>query len=132
MKTLLTTLLLVFTHPLACHSAERPNVLWLVLEDTSPHFIGCYGNGDAKTPNMDRLAAQGIRFTRAFALPPFLPDTPAIRREFARVYNSIALADHEIRQLLGQLEKDGLTDDTIIFCSAEVTLYRLGKRGLSY
>ena len=250
MKTLIVTLALVFTQALASHATERPNVLWLVLEDTSPHFIGCYGNADAKTPNIDRLAAEGIRFNRAFAnspvcssarttiitgthnhllgtgnhrsayplpdsikgfptflreagyatfnnvktdyatsseprlireswtessrqagwwkrtedtpffsvfnydnshqsrtmtepyewyrknvwnrlpaekriaddafeLPPFLPDTPPVRREFARVYNSITLADHEIGQLLARLEKDGLTKDTIIFCYAD-------------
>lgn len=231
-------------------AADRPNILWLVLEDTSPHFIGCYGNADAKTPNIDRLASRGLRFTRAFAnapvcssarttiitgthnhilgtgnhrsgyplpdsikgfptflrdagyatynnvktdyatsseprlireswsessnqagwwkrtddapffsvfnynashqsrtmtesydwyrsnvferiptpkrvaddgfrLPPFLPESPVIRREFARVYNSIGLADHQIGNLLERLEKDGLTDDTIIFCYAD-------------
>lgn len=231
-------------------AAEQPNVLWLVLEDTSPHFIGCYGGRDAKTPNIDRLAGRGIRFTRAFAnapvcssarttiitgthnhvlgtghhrsawplpdaikgfptflreagyatynnsktdyatssdkrvireswnessgqagwwkrpegspffsvinyeashqsrtmtesydwyvknvldklppskriadedisLPPFIPDTPAMRREFARIPNSIALADHQIGNMLARLEKDGLNGDTIIFCYAD-------------
>ena len=32
---------------------QRPNILWLTYEDTSPHFIGCYGNKEAKTPVMD-------------------------------------------------------------------------------
>jgi arylsulfatase A-like enzyme len=234
----------------ALGAEERPNVLWLVLEDTSPHFIGCYGNPEAKTPNIDRLAERGIRFDRAFAnapvcssarttiitgthnhvlgtghhrsayplpdaikgfptmlreagyatynnsktdyatssaqrlileswsessnqagwwkrpagspffavinyeashqsrtmtesydwyrgqvfdklppakriaddvvsLPPFIPDTPAIRREFARIPNSIALADHQVGNMLARLEKDGLAGDTIIFCYAD-------------
>lgn len=70
MRSLIATLVLAITQVIACHAAERPNILWLVLEDTSPHFIGCYGNGDVKTPNLDRLAAQGIRFTRALANAP--------------------------------------------------------------
>ena len=45
----------------------RPNILWLTYEDTSPQFIGCYGDSLAKTPTMDRLAADGVRFTSAFS-----------------------------------------------------------------
>lgn len=49
---------------------NRPNFLWITLEDTSPHFIGCYGNGAARTPHIDSLAARGIRFDCAFANSP--------------------------------------------------------------
>ena len=228
----------------------RPNILWITLEDTSPHFIGCYGDKAAKTPNIDRLAARGIRFDRAFAnapvcsaarstiitgaltevlglgqhrsryaipervkgfpfflretgyytsnnkktdystsserrlvkeswnesslkagwekrekgqpffsvfnieeshqsrtmswpyaayekdvlqkmsvglqvspeeieMPPFLPDTAEARKHFVRVYNSIARADEQIGEILDRLERDGLKDDTIIFCYAD-------------
>ena len=34
----------------------QPNMLWITIEDTSPHFIGCYGDKNARTPNIDRLA----------------------------------------------------------------------------
>lgn len=44
---------------------ERPNILWLVAEDMSPHF-GCYGEKAIHTPNVDRLAAGGILFEHAF------------------------------------------------------------------
>lgn len=50
----------------AARAAERPNILWLVSEDTSPD-IGCYGNLLVKTPNLDGLAAQGTRYEAAFA-----------------------------------------------------------------
>ncbi len=43
----------------------RPNILWLSAEDISPH-IGCYGDKRAITPNLDRLASQGVRYTHAF------------------------------------------------------------------
>ena len=46
---------------------SRPNILWVTIEDTSPEFIGCYGNKDAKTPVIDRLAKEGVRFTNAFS-----------------------------------------------------------------
>lgn len=44
----------------------RPNILWITCEDISPD-IGCYGDATAVTPNIDKLASQGVRYTRAFA-----------------------------------------------------------------
>jgi arylsulfatase A-like enzyme len=44
---------------------KQPNILWISTEDMSPHF-GCYGDKVAKTPNIDRLASQGIRYTNVF------------------------------------------------------------------
>jgi len=46
-------------------SQKQPNILWISTEDLSPHF-GCYGDKVAKTPNIDRLASQGIRYTNVF------------------------------------------------------------------
>jgi arylsulfatase A-like enzyme len=46
---------------------SSPNIVWLTFEDTSPHFVGCYGNKDAKTPFMDSLSKVGVRFTKAFS-----------------------------------------------------------------
>ena len=48
---------------------EKPNILWIVSEDNSP-FLGCYGDRFATTPNLDRLASKGIRYTHAFANAP--------------------------------------------------------------
>ena len=48
---------------------QRPNIIWLVLDDASP-AIGAYGDPQAITPNMDRLAREGARFTRAFTHTP--------------------------------------------------------------
>ncbi len=235
---------------LGCASPDpiqpKPNILWITIEDTSPQFIGCYGNRDARTPEIDRLAREGVRFTNAFStgtvcspsrtaiitgvktyqsgtgnhrskypvpefikgfpyylqqagyytanhqktdynvanepqfisetwnessgeagwwgrkpgqpffavfnfmdshqsrtmtesyawyqehvlaklpederigddgftMPPFYNDSPEMRKQFARVYNSIKLTDQEIGKLLERLEKDHLKDSTIIF-----------------
>lgn len=64
------SVLLVFLTLVAALAGDRPNVLWITFEDSSPHFIGCYGNAAAKTPNIDRLASRGIRLNRAFANAP--------------------------------------------------------------
>jgi len=44
----------------------RPNFLWVSFEDTNP-FYGCYGDPVARTPNVDRLAAEGCRWPHAFS-----------------------------------------------------------------
>lgn len=229
---------------------EKPNILWITIEDTSPQFIGCYGNKDARTPVIDQLAKEGVRFTNAFStgtvcspsrsaiitgvptyklgtghhrskvpvpefikgfpyflkkagyytsnnfktdynianekdfiatawhessdsagwwnkkadqpffsvfnfaeshqsrtmswpfeqyvaevwnqlpeetriaddafeMPPIYKNSPEMRKQMARVYNSIALTDIRIGQLLERLGKDGLRDDTIIFFYAD-------------
>jgi N-sulfoglucosamine sulfohydrolase len=218
---------------------SRPNVLWITCEDTSPN-LGCYGDDYAVTPNLDRLATEGIRYTRAFAtagvcapsrsslitgmyasslgtqymrcdgrippdvrcftaylrdagyyctnnaktdynfqapratwdesskqahwrnrpqgkpffsvfnldsthegkirlpheqfqrltaklsdrerhdpaktpLPPYHPDTPEVRRDWARYYDLIKVVDSQVGELLRQLADDGLADETIVF-----------------
>jgi arylsulfatase A-like enzyme len=229
---------------------SKPNILWITIEDTSPHFIGCYGNADANTPVIDQLAGEGVRFNNAFStgtvcspsrttiitgvktyktgtgnhrsaypvpkfikgfpyylqqqgyyttnnkktdynvtdeqgytneawhessdsagwwnrkanqpffavfnfldshqsrtmthtyswykkkvlnqlkedertgenefnMPPFYNDTPQMRKQFARVYNSLKLTDNKIGALLERLEKDGLKENTIIFFYAD-------------
>lgn len=48
---------------------QRPNFLWITAEDMSP-TLGCYGDPDAVTPHIDRLAEQSVRYTHAFATTP--------------------------------------------------------------
>jgi arylsulfatase A-like enzyme len=51
----------------AVSAQPKPNILWITIEDTSPQFIGCYGNTNARTPVIDKLAEEGVRFTNAFS-----------------------------------------------------------------
>lgn len=48
---------------------DTPNILWIIVEDVSPRF-GCYGDDIARSPNVDRLAEEGRRYTNAFATAP--------------------------------------------------------------
>lgn len=50
-------------------SAERPNILWLVSEDNNP-YLGAYGDDQAVTPVLDRLATEGIRYENSFSTYP--------------------------------------------------------------
>jgi arylsulfatase A-like enzyme len=250
MKNGIIVLVLCLASQLTIAQKERPNILWLTFEDTSPQFIGCYGNKSAKTPFMDSLAKIGTKFTRAFAtgsvcspsrtalitgmktytlgtghhrsnypipefvkgfpyylkkegyycsnnektdynvsnpkafteeawnesstkagwwnrnanqpffavfnnpsshqsrtmtepykyyennvlkilpknlqvsaneilMPSFYLDSPEMRKYTARIYNSISLADYEMKQLFERLKKDNLLENTIIFCFAD-------------
>jgi N-sulfoglucosamine sulfohydrolase len=46
---------------------SRPNILWITSEDNAAHWLGCYGNAQASTPRLDRLASEGNRFSNAFS-----------------------------------------------------------------
>ena len=250
MRPLVCTLLILIFSVKFVSGQEKPNILWITIEDTSPQFIGCYGNQNARTPVIDQLAREGVRFTGAFStgtvcspsrstiitgvptfkmgtgnhrstypipgfihgfphylqqqgyytsnnsktdynianekgfindawdessdkagwwdrkpdqpffavfnyaashqsrtmsmpyewyvknvwdhlpeqdriaedafdMPPFYRDTPEMRKQFARVYNSIKLTDNRIGKLLERLEKEGLREHTIVFFYAD-------------
>lgn len=67
MRTVLVLILAVSGHLAA---AERPNILLVLSDDHSQPFLGCYGLGELKTPNLDRLAAEGMKFRRMFTGAP--------------------------------------------------------------
>ena len=70
LTSLLPALLLAIAGLALCSAplaaADQPNILWITCEDISPH-LGCYGDDYAVTPNIDRLAAEGVLYTQAFA-----------------------------------------------------------------
>ena len=230
---------------LPVQSAERPNILWIYLEDVSGWF-SCYGEKLIKTPNIDKLAARGIRFDRFYTpagvcsatrssiivgamqttfgihnhrsgrptfrgqsmgkefddirlpkgveplpvmmkkagyftfnqsgkddynfkwsqeelyspnskanlwrnrkpnqpffgqiqlrggklgrrapkktdrakvpVPPYYPDIPLVREEIAHHYDCLLKTDEQIGEILAELEKDGLTESTLIFCFSD-------------
>ncbi|MEQ9289507.1 MAG: sulfatase-like hydrolase/transferase [Cyclobacteriaceae bacterium] len=63
------TLFFILLGVLSCKQQQQPNILWIVTEDISP-YLGSYGCKEAQTPNLDKLAENGIRFTHAYANSP--------------------------------------------------------------
>ena len=56
----------------AADEVKRPNILWLVSEDNDI-FLGCYGDRQARTPTLDKLAKQGVLYERCFGQPVCAP-----------------------------------------------------------
>jgi len=73
MKNLNLVLLASLFLFLSCCSPSNkdhlPNILWITCEDISP-FLGCYGDSQATTPNLDKLATEGVRYTNFYANAP--------------------------------------------------------------
>jgi N-sulfoglucosamine sulfohydrolase len=55
---------------LASAAAQKPNILWITGEDMSAKWLGCYGNQQSKTPNFDKFAKEGFRYTHCYAHAP--------------------------------------------------------------
>ena len=69
--------LLLLSAPIGSHgeTTTPPNILWITSEDNNVNWIGCYGNPRAATPNIDRLAAEGHRYTQAY-IRNYMPYVP--------------------------------------------------------
>ncbi len=63
----------------ASHAASKrkPNIVLVLVDDMGQHQIGCYGNPFYETPNIDKIAAQGIKFTHGYAAAPVCSPTRA-------------------------------------------------------
>src|SRR5688572_33215940 len=66
MKARVSTFLLFCALTMAVHAADRrPNFVLIMADDMGFSDIGCYGS-EIQTPNLDRLASQGVRFTQFY------------------------------------------------------------------
>jgi len=62
----------------AARAADKPNVVYLVSDELGYYELSCMGNPHIKTPNIDRMAAEGIRFTQALAGSSLCAPTRAV------------------------------------------------------
>src|SRR5580693_8184392 len=54
----------------SAQAPKRPNIVVIVTDDHGVGDVGCYGNPEVRTPNLDRLAASGVRFTEWYSNAP--------------------------------------------------------------
>ena len=89
----------------------QPNFIFILTDTQGANVVGAYGRPELRTPNIDRLAATGVKFTRAYTTCPVC--TPARAGLFTGIYphtagawtNNIALGDNIVT--LGQRFRDG-------------------------
>ncbi|XOV93448.1 MAG: arylsulfatase [Bacteroidota bacterium] len=62
--------ILLFSYGSANSQSIKPNIIFIMADDLGYGDLGCYGQTKIKTPNIDQLAAQGLRFTQAYAGGP--------------------------------------------------------------
>lgn len=78
---------------------RRPNILLVMADDLGMECLGCYGGESYATPNLDRLAAQGLRFDNAFSTPVCTPSRVCLltgRYSFRNYAGWGAIPDDEI------------------------------------
>ncbi|WP_297090374.1 sulfatase [uncultured Draconibacterium sp.] len=77
MRTTIKTLSLIMLLLVAAQSTfaqnEKPNILFIFIDDLGYKDLGCYGTTLTETPNIDKLASEGMRFTQAYAYPVCTP-----------------------------------------------------------
>lgn len=81
-------------------NAERPNILWIVVDDMSAEF-SCYGETLIETPNVDALAARGTKFTNAFVTAPVCS---TCRSAFITGMYQTSIGAHHHRSGRGQMK----------------------------
>jgi len=82
----------------APETSERPNILWITCEDISVNF-GCYGDAYARTPNLDKLASEGILYTKVYATAPTC--SPA-RSSIITGVHACSLGTQHLRSIIGK------------------------------
>jgi arylsulfatase A len=63
----------------ASAQAVQPNIIMIVADDLGWADLGCYGNRFNETPNIDRLARDGVKFTQFYAMPVCSPTRASIQ-----------------------------------------------------
>lgn len=69
LRLLLASICVLTTSTAFAAQVARPNIVWIIVEDMSADFA-CYGQEAVETPNVDRLASQGLKFTNAVVTAP--------------------------------------------------------------
>ena|SRR5690554_3208495 len=70
MKSLLKILLISVALPVVGQSREKPNVLFIISDDLTATAVSSYENQASQTPNIDKLASEGVKYTRAYSQFP--------------------------------------------------------------
>jgi len=103
-----------FSSPITAWDENGPEAHWRHRPDGMPFFaiVNIFTTHESQV--WQRADEPFIVRPEEVSVPPYLPDTPAVRRDVARVYTNIALMDRRVGELLDELDQAGLADDTIV------------------
>ncbi|HRH99037.1 MAG TPA: sulfatase-like hydrolase/transferase, partial [Prosthecobacter sp.] len=137
MKSLLVLLALTLT----AH-ARQPNIVFILADDLGPGDLGCYGQKIIKTPNIDRMAAEGMKFTQhysgnAVCAPSRCVLMTGLHPGHAFIRNNRQADDAKGIKVVGKPEREGqfpIPSETVtvaeVFKSAGYSTGGFGKWGL--
>ena len=101
-----------FACPKGVWDESSKNATWKKRRKGQPFF--CVHNYTESHESKIRLTHKPIHDPKKVTVPPYHPDTPTVRTDWARYYDSVTVMDKRAGALLKQLEADGLADSTII------------------
>ncbi len=99
------------------HWQNRPEgkPFFAVINFTTTHESQIRNRSDAMLKRLARLGPDERHDPAQATLPPYYPDTPKVRQDWAQYYDLITLMDRQVAGVLKQLEDDGLAEDTIVW-----------------
>ncbi|MEE8624916.1 MAG: sulfatase-like hydrolase/transferase [Acidiferrobacterales bacterium] len=101
----------------------QPNILFIVADNQPASILGAYGNPDVKTPNIDRLANEGVRFTHAFAVHGMCSPTRAT------LLTGLLPSQHGVQDWLDDEEMENWPSDWNAIREYRTLPYTLKNRG---
>lgn len=100
------------------HWRNRPDKnqpFFSVFNITVTHEGQIWSSDEQQKKNTARLKPEQFHDPAKVELPPYYPDTPRVRKDWARYYDNITAMDYQVADILKELEEDGLADNTVIF-----------------
>lgn len=117
---------------LLCTAAERPNVVVILADDLGVEGVGCYGGQSYETPNIDRLAAGGVRFTHCFSNPLCSPSRAELLTGREPLHNGISRVIYDVKRHREYLDPDREQIVANLFQNAGYATAMAGKWQLSF
>ncbi len=99
------------------HWRNRPKdkPFFAVINFTTTHESQIRNRSEGMLKRLASLSAAERHDPAKAELPPYYPDTPKVRRDWAQYYDIMTLMDKQVKRVLDDLEEDGLADDTIVW-----------------